>query len=264
MNPEVDPETSAEVDAETNPQPSHYQTLGVRPGAKPGAIEKAWRRQTAKQGPGSTRLTGLNAAAEVLLDPVKRAAYDAELAAAAPPPAEDAVWDEAPSWSTPVKLIALVLLPILALGAVAVAIIFTVQSDHRADAARSALQAQSVTESSLASVLAYDYRKLDQDRSRATALLTPKLKKSFDESFDLLAKGKDGTAGAAVQTKTVVTAKTVGTAVMAAAPDRVTVLAFVNQTATHGDQAPRSFANRVRVVLVKHGDDWLIDELDPR
>lgn len=252
--------------------PTHYETLGVRPDARPGVIEKAWRKQTAKEGPGSARLAGLNAAAETLLDPVRRAAYDAELAAAAPPPAPATPSDHDAAvgagsdarrskWTT---LVALVLLPVLALGAAAVAVIFTVQSGQRTDADRAALQAQSVAESSLQSVLAYDYRKLEEDRRRATALLTPGLQKEFDKSFDLLAKAKDGTPGAALQTKTVVTAKTVGTAVMDAQPEEVTVLAFVNQTSTHGDQAPRAFANRVRVVLVKQGDEWLIDELDPR
>ena len=263
---------------------THYATLGVRPNARPAAIEKAWRRQTAKEGPGSARLTELNAAAETLLDPVRRAAYDAELAAAAKRTAEtDSVPDSvsgtgpdgelesdrpgsASKWtgSKWTQLVALVLLPILALGAAAVAVVFTMQSNQRTDADRSALQAQSVAEKSLESVLAYDYRKLDEDRRRAVGLLTPRLGKEFDKSFDLLAKAKDGGPGAALQTKTVVTAKTVATAVMDAKPEEVTVLAFVNQTSTHGDEAPRSFANRVRVVLVKHGDEWLIDELDPR
>ena len=246
---------------------THYETLGVSETAKPAAIEKAWRRATAKEGPGSSRLPQLNEAAEVLLDPARRAAYDAGLAEQrpSPEPVDEAAQNSPGSGVGRLPAaVALVLLPLLAIAAIAVAIVFTVQQRGSEAADRAATEAQAVAERSLGNLLAYDYRHLDQDRARAVAMLTPKMKKEFNKSFDLLAKGKGDTPGAALQTKTVVTAKTMATAVMDSSADEVTVLAFVNQSSAHGDQAPRTFANRVRVVLQKQGDKWLVDELDPR
>ncbi|RYE79585.1 MAG: hypothetical protein EOO74_03485 [Myxococcales bacterium] len=245
---------------------THYATLGVSESAKPAAIKRAWSRQTAKEGPGSARLTELNAAAEVLLDPVRRAAYDAELAAARPAPTatpEDPSGAE--QGTSSLRRAAMVLLPILTVGAIALAIILTLQSRERDASDRAATEALAVAQTSLKSVLSYDYRHLDQDRERATTLLTPALAKEFDKTYDeLLAEGKGDTEGAAVQTKTVVTSDTVGAAVMDASPDEVTILAFVNQTSTHDGESPRSFANRVRVVLLEQDGKWLINELDPR
>lgn len=251
---------------------THYDTLGVAPGAKPATIQKAWRKRTAKEGPGSAHLSELNEAAEVLLDPVRRAAYDAELAARRPDPEPEDTGENAGDdtgkgaggrsrW----RVVALVLLPILALGAIAVAVMATLEHREREASDRSATEALAVAENSLKAVLSYDYRDLEKDRARATPLLAPELRKEFDKTYDeLLAASKGDTPGAAVQTKTVVTANTLGVAVMDASPDEVTVLAFVNQTSTHDGEQPRTFANRVRVVMVEQGGDWLISELDPR
>lgn len=247
--------------------PTHYETLGVSETAKPAVIERAWRKQTAKEGPGSARLGTLNAAAEVLLDPVRRAAYDAELGAARPSP-EPADSDPlaggsatSPRWLRA----AMVLLPILTVGAIVLAVMFTLKDRENTASDRAATEALAVAQTSLKSVLSYDYRRLEQDRARAAVLLAPDLRKEFDKTYDeLLAEGKGDTEGAAVQTKTVVTAETVGAAVMDASPDEVTVLAFVNQTSTHNEESPRTFSNRVRVVLVERDGDWLISELDPR
>ncbi len=65
---------------------SWYDLLGVPTDASPEAIKAAWREATDKFEPGSG--TGqfrlFNEAADVLLDPTKRSAYDAELGAQAP------------------------------------------------------------------------------------------------------------------------------------------------------------------------------------
>lgn len=66
--------------------PTWYDLLGVAPDASAEQIKAAWRDATDKFEPGSgtSQFRLFNEAADVLLDPGKRAAYDAELAAATP------------------------------------------------------------------------------------------------------------------------------------------------------------------------------------
>src|SRR5690606_36396840 len=65
----------------STPSPSWYDLLGVAPDASGDEVRAAWRAQIADLDPTDRRFTVLNQAAEVLLDPARRAAYDAELAA---------------------------------------------------------------------------------------------------------------------------------------------------------------------------------------
>ena len=74
--------------------PSWYDLLGVDPTADTDEIRAAWRAQSADLDPTDRRFRSLSQAAEVLLDPQSRAAYDASLAepasataAPSPPPA---------------------------------------------------------------------------------------------------------------------------------------------------------------------------------
>jgi len=67
------------------PNPTWYDILGVDRDATPDAIKAAWRAATDKFEPGSgtSQFRLFNEAADVLLDPERRAAYDAELAGTA-------------------------------------------------------------------------------------------------------------------------------------------------------------------------------------
>src|SRR5690349_5064794 len=71
--------------------PTWYDILGVAPEATPEEIKAAWRNATDKFEPGSgtSQFRLFNEAADVLLDPEKRAAYDAELVGAAPAVVEE-------------------------------------------------------------------------------------------------------------------------------------------------------------------------------
>jgi Mce-associated membrane protein len=66
--------------------PTWYEILGVAPDATPEQIKAAWREATDKFEPGSgaTQFRLFNEAADVLLDPAKRADYDAEIGVGAP------------------------------------------------------------------------------------------------------------------------------------------------------------------------------------
>lgn len=59
--------------------PSLYDLLDVDPHASDAEIRTAWRESIADLDPSDRRFRAYNQAAEVLLDPDKRAAYDAEL-----------------------------------------------------------------------------------------------------------------------------------------------------------------------------------------
>ena len=64
--------------------PSWYDVLDVDEDATPAEIRRAWKTAIADLDPGDRRFRLANQAAEVLLDPERRAAHDAELAAAEP------------------------------------------------------------------------------------------------------------------------------------------------------------------------------------
>lgn len=63
--------------------PSWYDVLGVEPDAEESEIRAAWRAGIAELDPTDRRFRALSQAAEVLLDPDRRAAHDAALAAEA-------------------------------------------------------------------------------------------------------------------------------------------------------------------------------------
>ena len=73
----------------TTPHPTWYDVLGVSRDASPDEIKAAWRNATDKfePGSGSGQFRMFNEAADVLLDPARRAAYDASLDAGPARPA---------------------------------------------------------------------------------------------------------------------------------------------------------------------------------
>jgi Mce-associated membrane protein len=72
--------------ANQTPSPTWYDILGVDRDATPDQIKAAWRAATDKfePGQGTSQFRLFNEAADVLLDPDRRRAYDAELAGEAP------------------------------------------------------------------------------------------------------------------------------------------------------------------------------------
>jgi Mce-associated membrane protein len=282
--------------------PSWYDILGVSRDATPAEIKAAWREATDKfePGSGSAHFRLFNEAADVLLDPRRRAEYDARIDADAagrgtaepptvepatvePATAEPATVEPARTWRLPrrlrperetqrepgpepgrwTRLVVLVLLPVLTLAALAVAGYYGYQA-HRDGLIQDARdEAPAAAENALGSVLAYDYRHLGADEKRAARFLTDhyQRQKHFAATYRLLARGKDGKPGPAVTTKTVVTAHVLGSAVVDAAPDLARVLVFVNQTSTKDGKNPIVFQNRVVATMVRSGNAWLIDDL---
>lgn len=277
--------------------PSWYEILGVRRDATPGEIKAAWRAATDKfePGSGSSQFRLFNEAADVLLDPERRSAYDAELGAdaagrtdpsptslpttvdlppahehtprkkfsRAPRPEHDTQRDPGPEPGRWTRLAVLVLLPLLTLASLAVAGLYGYKAHRDGQVEQARDEAPAAADRALEQVLAYDYRHLGADERRAAGYLTARYKQKnhFARTYRLLRVGPNGQPGPAVSTKTVVTAHVLGTAVVDAAPDLARVLVFVNQTSTKTGKEPVIFQNRVVATMVHSGNAWLIDDL---
>jgi Mce-associated membrane protein len=268
----------------SSPGPTWYDILGVTPEATPEQIKAAWRNATDKfePGTGASQFRLFNEAADVLLDPEKRTAYDAELGvttpeqlavaaptpvvelAKTPEPAPESAPEPAPmsapaptpitpettGGGIPLGTRVVAFLAFLALVSLVVAGIFGIRLQHRVntrqDDATSAAEASAVAARALTAVLSYDYRHMDADRDASAQFLTPKYRADYLKTFALLTNGPNGTPGGAVKTKAVVTANVLNTAVQDATKDKVRVLVFVN----HG-QERRGLAHRQRQELLK-------------
>jgi len=296
-----------------SPNPTWYDVLGVSRDASPTEIKAAWRNATDKfePGSGSGQFRMFNEAADVLLDPDRRAAYDASLDAETqaqpagqpvadpPPPPPDAPLADEPTAGTtdqpgthtdpkaerrreraerrarqsatapaapaePASRRAAILAVVLALltvTALVVAGFFALQVREDAQTAAARDDAPGAAESAAKAILSYDYRRLPTDRKRAKEFLTPEYQKDYDKTFKLLEKQKDGSPGAAVQTKTTVTADVLGSGVMDADPDTARVLVFVNQVSKRPGRDPQMFQNRVAMTMKQVEDRWLVDNL---
>lgn len=269
--------------------PTWYDLLGVSPDATGEQIKAAWRAATDRFEPGSgaNQFRLFNEGADVLLDPVKRAAYDREIglavpaAAAAPEsPVEPAEPVEAgepvepaasvepgePAAPAPVRssglltsTLALAVLAVLATASLVLAGFLAVNLQHRADDIAAGPEASAVAERALTAALSFDYHDMAASRDRAAGFMTPGYRKVFLKSFAKLEDTADGKPGLATREKTVVKADVLSTGVVTAARGRVQVLAFVNQTRSNVYGSQDLFKNRLVVTMVRRGNDWLID-----
>ena len=152
-------------------------------------------------------------------------------------------------------------LALLTVAAIVLAVFFGLKLRTEGQVADARDEAPAAAERAAKAVLAYNYKTLPADRRRASAYLTDGFRKKYLKNFSLLEKQKDGTPGAAVQTKTVVTSAVLGSGVMDAQADRVRVLVYVNQVSTRPGRDPQIFQNRAAMTMEKVGDRWLVDDL---
>jgi Mce-associated membrane protein len=246
---------------------SWYDVLDVAPDATADEIRAAWRSAVADLDPTDRRFRVYNEAAEVLLDPERRAVYDTELdllddeagdAEAEPetpgsPPESRAVavtrgTSPVPGW---------LLSAVAALTAVAVAcVLVLVARPTSASVEGNAEAAQAAAEQAIVPLLSYDARDLDRSRAQATPYLTDTERQQYDKLFAVIEQN-------APQTGTVVRARYVASGIVRTGTDRVDVLVFVNQLTTnkqHPDD-PVVYKNQVTVTMAKVGDAWLVDNL---
>jgi Mce-associated membrane protein len=256
----------------TTPVPSWYDLLGVAPDAPAAEVRAAWRAQIAELDPTDRRFAVLNQAAEVLLDPDRRAAYDAELAAqAAPvpvsPPDREPEPEPAPGPDPTPEGAAgprLALVPgwllagiaVLTLALVVAVAVLWVREPSAGEIEGDARAAQAAAERAVVPILSYDAAHLEESKAAAQQYLTGSLRQDYDNIFSGLIEKN------APSTKTVVQASLVRSSIVRADGDRAQVFLLVNQTRTNKSYTePQVYKNWVTLTMDKVDGQWLVADM---
>ncbi len=245
-----------------------YDFLGVDRDADATEIRSTWRALIADLDPSDPRFRAYNEAAETLLDPARRAAYDETLEPVEPEPvAEDVVADDPTDDATEEKLpppdpqtrvgrsgSRVPLVPGWLLAAVtAVVLLWSQPSEGSIESAST--DAKVAAQTAIEPILSYDYRTLDQDQNDAHRYLTSGYRAQYDKAFDELIKPN------AAKTKTVVSVRVIDAAIVRTqGDDMVQVLLFVNRPTTNKARTV-TFKDQVTVTMVKEDGKWLVDKL---
>jgi len=244
-----------------------YDLLDVAPDATEAEIRAAWKAAIADLGPTDRRFRAYNAAAEVLLDPQQRRAYDAELAASAVPeehpaeagPAETGPAEERPAGGSRRHVPTWAVAGLAALSAVAVAasawLWFAVPSD--AAVLESTRAAQSAAERAVVPILSYNALHLDEDQRAAHAYMTSDYReKSYDKMFAVIEQNAPGT-------KTIVKTEVLTSGIVRSGADRVEVLLFLNRPTTNKQVTePVVYHDQATVTMQRVDGEWLVDDLE--
>lgn len=248
--------------------PSWYDVLDVDPDASADEVRAAWRAGIADLEPGSRRFASLNAAAEVLLDPSRRAAYDAQLVEAEPEPVEEAPVEPAPvdevprevrpetpapaTRGVPTGLLAVAGLVLVALVAGCAWAWQSTSGETEEEATRAA---QAAAERAIVPVLSYGFETLEEDQARAQGYLTSDYREDYDQLFAVISEN-------APETETTVDAEVVASGIVRSGEDRVDVLVFVDRPTTNKlTPEPETYKDQVTVTMQKVDGEWLVDNL---
>jgi Mce-associated membrane protein len=275
---------------------SLYDVLDVAPDAGPEQIRTAWKAAIADLEPGDRRFRAYNEAAEVLLDPDRRASYDAELALQpdaeedhesapataeeVPPPGPGSAPPTEPLPATPeapgeaerrgvvTRIVAstwlLVVLAALTLAFAGTAawVIYHEPADSSVE--KSLRTAEGTAQTAAPVIFSYDYRHLDDDHDAAVAYLTSDYRTSpggYDDVFDSVIKQN------APKLKTVVKADFISSGIVRTgggqdANDRVDVLVVFDQVTTNKQVSQPQRSPAYAVLTMENVDgDWLVDDI---
>jgi Mce-associated membrane protein len=241
----------------SSPMTNLYDVLDVDPASSPEVIRAAWRAAVADLDPTDRRFRVYNQAAEVLLDPERRCAYDvaerrrtgrSETAASLLARRQRTPTDGVPAW----LIVALAVVTAILLGYVGV----TLTQPSDASVANDSDAAQAAAEQAIVPVLSYDARDLAASEARATAVMTSSEKEQYRRLFAVIRQN-------APRTGTVVRAQYVASGVVRTGTDQVDVLVFVNQRTTNHQhpKVPVVYKSQVTVTMAKVGGQWLVDGL---
>jgi Mce-associated membrane protein len=252
------------------PSPSWYDLLGVDPDASAEDIRAAWKSGIAELDPSDRRFRVLNQAAEVLLDPEQRAAYDASMVEeVAQRPSRDLATDagtqpavaEHGPFVVPAWLLAGLALAIAIF--VGLSIWQATENDGPSGGAASssdltpgdARDAQVVAEKAAVAILAYDYRDLEGSRDAAVTYMTDDYREKYEQLFEVLEENAPGT-------KTIVRAELVASAVGLIGEDRIQVLVFVNRPTLNAELTdPEIYRDQATLTMVEVDGEWLVDDM---
>ena len=261
------------------PGPNLYDVLDVDPSASTDEVRDAWRAAIADLTPADRRFRLYNEAAEVLLDPERRAAYDATLVEAEVEPApepgtapvagpapradraeelpdepapevvkEARSWPVVPTW----LLVGVAVLAALAVGVTGY--LWTQPSEEAvsdaAGAARNAAERAAVT------VLSYDYETLPEDKEAAHEVVTSDYREDYDELFSVIEEN-------APSTRTVVEVDVLASSIVRAGEDRTEVLLFVDRPTTNKvTEQPVVYKDQVTLTMEDVDGEWLVDDVE--
>ncbi len=245
-----------------------YDVLDVEPSATADEIRTAWRTAVADLDPTDRRFRAYNQAAEVLLDPERRDAYDA---------AEQRRTGRRESEAS---LLARKQSPVGRFQSS-----LATRGDgvpggadrrpggrhgrycsatsgspwpRRPDAAvqSDTDAAQAAAEHAIVPILSYDAHSLDRSETQATAVMTSSEQEQYRKLFAVIRQN-------APRTATVVRAQYVSSGVVRTGTDQVDVLVFVNQRTTNRahPKVPVIYKSQVTMTMVKVGGQWLVDAL---
>ena len=272
------------------PSPSWYDVLDLDPDASQDEIRAAWKAGIADLGPTDRRFRLMNQAAEVLLDPAQRAAYDQALRSersereepavveeVAQQPSRDQVTQaptrpESESESEPKpepesepaeaerRVIPAWLLAGLGLLAAVLVGLCVWQAGEPTDAdvedaTREALLAAGPAAEAL---LSYDYRDLEATRAAAEDVITDGYR---DETYKPFFE--EVVSNNAVETKSIVKTETVEAAVVRSGVDRVQVFVLIDRPTTNAASTePVVYRDSATLTLERQGGEWLVDAVE--
>jgi len=149
------------------------------------------------------------------------------------------------------------LLPIVAFALALGSGYLTWQDSSKRSSQRAGVEAAAAARDSVAAILSYKPDTVDKDLVAAENRLTGKFRDAYTQLI------KDVVIPGSKQGNITATATIPATAVASAAPSRVVVLVFVDQTTTVGTDPPSDTASSVRVTVDKIGRQWLISDFVP-
>jgi Mce-associated membrane protein len=118
-----------------------------------------------------------------------------------------------------------------------------------------ARDAQAVAEKAAVAILAYDYRDLEGSRDAAATYLTDDYLEKYDQLFEVLEDN-------APNTKTIVRAELVASAVGLIGEDRIQVLVFVNRPTLNAELTdPEVYKDQATLTMAQVDGEWLVDDM---
>jgi Mce-associated membrane protein len=167
--------------------------------------------------------------------------------------------DGGPSRAVTAVRLATVIGAVLAVAAAVVAVVFGLSSSGNKDVAAARSAGVAAAKPEVAAALSYDYRTLDADFTKAEKGMTTKFRASYART------AATSVTPLATQTNTTTNATIAAAGVISASSNKVLVLVFADQASTNKHLAGKTRLDRsvIEVTMVKQGDRWLIDDLQP-
>jgi len=131
------------------------------------------------------------------------------------------------------------------------------QSGNQEDRRQEALDA---SRDNVRTILAYDYRHLDQDYAAARAVITGPLRKEYDTTAATKKMSQDRVA-----LKASLSSEVLNAAIETSDADRATALVFVNRSVRGSVFAtPQVTLDRIEMTMVRQHGTWLVEKLQMR